>query len=290
MNLFIELNNLSSKYRFYPKKGSGIHFITDKELIKKIIFFLELKKSDKVLEVNGSEFFVAREIEKKSSLTVLEEKKGLTEMLKKELSKTKLVSSFSEINSNKSFSFVSAADSGESFLELLFFDFELMVLLLQKEFSQKILAEPGFSDYSALTVMTDTFFEVNKIVQVNSDSFFPRTSSDFVLIKFKKKKNKIKNKKDFFEFVKALFRFKNRVFFVALPKALQLMKLDKTTKNKILKNAEKTEFNENNFFRKKFNQTAFLEKRQAAKKQKFNQKIYLLETIDFVELFNLLSK
>lgn len=269
MNLFIELNNLALKYRFYPKKGSGIHFITKKELIKKIISLLELNKSDKVFEANAGEFFIAREISKNSSLTAFEKRKELIPLLKKELPEIKFFSSdflsFSgKLNQKKCFSFLSLDNPNEFFLKLLSFDFKLMILLLQKEFSQKILAEPGFKEYSALTVFADTFFELKEAIEVKPDSFYPRTSSDFFLIKFKRKKKiKIKNKKEFFEFVKALFRFKNRVFFVAIKKALPLMKLNKKTRNKM---------------------------KSKIKEIEFNKKLYLMETEDFVELFNLLAK
>ncbi len=263
MNLFDELNNLSSKYRFYPKKGSKTHFIIDSELIQRIISFAELKKSDKVLEVNAGEFFIARKISKKSSLIAFENRKELIFLLEKELSLkvNSLFLSAKKINSNKCISFLSSDNSTEIFVKLLFFDLNLMVLILQKDFSARIFSEPGFADFNALTVLTKTFFEIELKEKINPDSFFPRTSSDFFAVKFKKKKTKIKNKKDFFEFVKALFRFKNRSFNSALIKAVPLMNLDNKTKNKIIFKAKETDFKE---------------------------KIYLMNPKNFVELFNFL--
>jgi len=269
MDLFIELNNLISKYRFYPKKGSGLHFAVRNSLVKEVIALADLNKSDKVLEVNAGEFFFARKLSEKAFLTAFEERKELIKLLEKELKGIKLISSsfvsFSgKINSNKCVSFISSGNSGEIFLKLLEFDFDLMVLLLHKDFSERILAEPGFSDYGFLSVLSDLLFETTEVIQVKPNYFFPPTSGDFFLIKFiKRKKIRIKNKKDFFEFVKALFRFKNRVFPSALSKALPLMNLDKKTKNKIKEKMSETEFNE---------------------------KVYLMEPEDFLQLFNKLTK
>jgi len=268
MNLFIELNNLVLKYRFYPKKGSGIHFVKKESLLEEILRLSNLKKSDKVLEVNAGEFFIAREISKKASLTAFEQRTELIPLLKKELPKINLINasfvSYSKkLNVNKCVSFFSSGNLSDNFSKLFYFDFDLMVLLLPKEFAEKILAEPGFVDYGFAGVLTDSFFEVIEVVEVQSDYFFPPTSGEFCLIKLKKNKVKLKNKKEFFEFVKILFRFKNRVFVSALTKALPLMKLDEKTKSKIKKKLNEIEF---------------------------NQKVYLMESSEFIELFSELIK
>ncbi len=267
MNLFLELNNLILKHRFYPKKGSGIHFIIKEKLINEILLMLNLKKSDKVFEVFAGEFFTARKILIKANLKVYEKRKELIPLIKNELTKAELIPLFDfskKINSNKCFSFVPQKDSSETFFKLLFFDFDLIVLLLHKDFSEKVLAEPGFVEYNFLSVLTDCFFEIKEVTEVKPNFFFPPTSGDFFLIKLtKRNKTKIKNKKDFFEFVKILFRFRNRTFVSALSKAVPLMKLNKKIKEKIKKNAVKTDFSE---------------------------KIYLMETKDFIELFSFLTK
>lgn len=265
MDLFLELNNLILKHRFYPKKGSGIHFIIKEKLINEILALLDLKKSDKVFEVFAGEFFAARQISAKAKLKVFEKRKELIPLIKNELPKAELILNFPEkINANKCFSFIPQKDSSENFFDLIFFDFDLMVLLFHKDFAEKILAEPGFVDYNVISVLTDCFFEIKEVIEVKSNCFFPAVSGDFFLIKLtKKNKTKIKNKKDFFEFVKILFRFKNRTFISVLSKAIPLMKLNKKTKEKIKKNAFKTDFSE---------------------------KIYLMETRDFVELFSLLTE
>ncbi|MFH1663398.1 MAG: rRNA adenine N-6-methyltransferase family protein [archaeon] len=270
MDFFVELNNLFSKHRFYPKKGSGMHFVVKKQVLSEVLVLSELNKSDKVLEVNAGEFFIARKLSETTAfLTAFEERKELVLMLEKELPKINLMpfsfASFSKkIDANKCVSFLPSGSSGEIFLKLLLTDFDLMVLLLQKDFAEKILALPGFSEYGFLSVLADCFFEVKEVIQVKPDSFFPPVSNDFFLIKFSGKKLAgIKNKKDFSEFLKALFRFKNRVFVSALTKAIPLMNLDQKTKNKMEERLKEIEFNE---------------------------KVYLMESQDFIELFVLLTK
>ncbi len=264
MNLFAELNNLSFKYRFYPKKGSGLHFILDEKLLDQIIFFSELKKSDKVIELLAGEFFLARKISFKAKLIPLEERKDLIKLLESEFQKTKIHSLdfLSKTNANKCVSFL-PLNASNSVTKLFFLDLELIVLLLQRDLTEKMLAEPGFSEYSFLSVLTQAFFELKESFTVKPTSFFPPVSSDFVLIKLKKKKTKIKDKKLFAEFVKALFRFKNKSFLSALNQAIPLMDLSEKTKQKLLKKSSEIEFNE---------------------------KVYLMETEDFTELFLILFK
>jgi 16S rRNA (adenine1518-N6/adenine1519-N6)-dimethyltransferase len=265
MNLFIELNNLVSKYRFYPKKGSGTHFIIKEKLIEEILALLEFKEKDSVAEFFAGEFFVARKLSNKK-LEAFEERKGLIPLLEKEL-KIKPVSFLSfkgKIKSNKCFSFLPPGTSNEVIPKIMLSDFELIVLLLQKDAAEKILAEPGFSDYSFLSVFSDAFFEAKEVIEIKPDFFFPSVSGNYFLVKFiKKKKTRIKNKEEFLEFVKALFRFKNRVFISALGKAIPLMKLNKKTKEKIKKKIHSV---------------------------KFNEKVYLTETTDFISLFNFLTE
>ncbi|MBU2477099.1 hypothetical protein KKG83_06530 [Candidatus Micrarchaeota archaeon] len=264
MNLFIELNNLVSKYRFYPKKGSGTHFIIKEKLIEEILLFLEFKKNDSIAELFAGEFFVARKLSH-ARLEVFEERKQLIPLLENELKiKSDSFLSFKgKIKSNKCFSFFPPGTSNEVIPKILVLDFDLIVFLLQKDAAEKILAEPGFSEYSFLSVFSDAFFEAKEVTEVKPDFFFPSVSGNYFLVKFiKKNKTRIKNKEEFLEFIKALFRFKNRVFISALSKAIPLMKLNRKTKQKIKKKIHSV---------------------------KFNEKVYLMETTDFIELFNELT-
>lgn len=55
-------------------------------------------------------------------------------------------------------------------------------LLFQREFAMRLAGRPGTGDYSSLSVVAQTFFSVEKLLDVSPDVFFPRpeVSSTFL--------------------------------------------------------------------------------------------------------------
>ena len=231
MSLFNELQNLMAKHGFRPNRKLSQNFVVNEALIQKLINLANLKKDDTVLEVGPGTGFLSREllnhcrviaVELDQSLcTLLEEElppKGLT-LICEDFLKAKLP------KFNKVVSLPPYCQSSPIMLKLFLLDFELAVLVLQKEFAEKILAEPGFDQYSALSVLIQHSFDLKAGQIVSPASFFPRPreESRVLILEAKKPSPLVNDREGFSLFVKTLFRFRNKNFKNAIEKSKQFL-------------------------------------------------------------------
>lgn len=59
-----------------------------------------------------------------------------------------------------------------------------VVLMVQKEVADRLVAAPGTKDYGALTVFARAAFRVERVLVVRAGSFFPRPEVDSAVVKF----------------------------------------------------------------------------------------------------------
>jgi 16S rRNA (adenine1518-N6/adenine1519-N6)-dimethyltransferase len=96
---------------------------------------------------------------------------------------------------------------------------DMMVFMVQKEVAERMVAKPGGKDYGALSVAVQFYSEPSIIFNVSPDSFVPRPNVDSTVIKlnvYKEPIVDIKSKKMFFKTVKAAFGQRRKT----LPNAL----------------------------------------------------------------------
>ncbi|MDD5054311.1 MAG: 16S rRNA (adenine(1518)-N(6)/adenine(1519)-N(6))-dimethyltransferase RsmA [Candidatus Nanoarchaeia archaeon] len=114
------------------------------------------------------------------------------------------------------------------------------VLLYQKEFAQRLISLPGTKDYSRLTVLAK-YLSIPKIrLIVSKNDFCPVPKVDSALVEFTPLKKKYDEK--FFNFIKSIFKFKNKSVKNALICSRRdwSSELDKRKiKEKISKNSDK---------------------------------------------------
>ena len=140
-------------------------------------------------------------------------------------------------------------------------------LVFQKEFAEKLLAEPGFEDYTTISVITQYFCEPEILFMVESNAFFPQPQGFSACVKLKSKKRfgDVSDEKKFIRFIKDVFRYKNKTLSNALQLCVPLLQKELGIDKETLK--------------KKISGLKFKD-----------QKVYLLEVEEFVELFLHLSK
>jgi len=268
MHLTEELNNLMAKYHFRPERKFNQYFLVDEEILDKILQELELKKEDCVVEIDAKTGFLAKKLQEKSFLSIIEQDEKLSEMLEKELDKKTEIIKDKLLNAgfekyNKVVSILPNS-SNKELMKILFKEkLNLAVIVFQKAFAEKLLAFPGYKEYSAMTVLTNYFTELNEIAKIEPYSFFPNPNTISIIIKFKfeKKHGTTENEKKFIHFVEEVFRHKNKKIRNSLTQSFSLNKKDQEKIDNIL---SKTEVEE--------------------------KKVMQLETKEFVELFNKLEK
>jgi len=86
-------------------------------------------------------------------------------------------------------------------------DFEKAVVMLQKEFALRLVAEPDEDDYSRLTVMAQAKADVELLGEVTREHFDPQPQVDSILVLLKRKTKPVPLDADL---VNALFQHKNQ--------------------------------------------------------------------------------
>jgi len=87
-----------------------------------------------------------------------------------------------------------------------------IVLTLQKEFAQRLVAEKGTTQYGALTLYVDCYFDVTKKFAIPARFFTPSPKVNSVVVVFEKKRPiiTINDEEKFFAFVNGIFRYRRK--------------------------------------------------------------------------------
>ncbi len=269
MELFSELNELMVKYRFKPERKFAQHFVIDEALIQRMISLAELKKNDTVLEIGAGTGFLTRELQKHCLTKAIEFDENLFQLLQDNLQKQNLElfqGDFLQLDAGKYNKVVSLPPytiSRELVYNILEHGFDIAVLVMQREFLHKLVAEPGFFEYCALSVFTQYKAVPELLDTISPNAFFPKPNAFSSIIKLtaKKRFGRVKEEKKFKLFLQQLFRYKNKNLRNALkmsfPFAQKELKITQKDFDKALKKLDCLE-----------------------------EKVYLLETKKFVDVFN----
>ncbi len=184
-----------------PKKRLGQHFLSDKNIITKIIRAAELKDGERVLEIGpGRGALTTALIEAGADLIAIEFDSSLIDGLNKcfgPSGRFRLIHAdavkipFQEV----------LADGGEAskvkvvanlpynisgpILAKFVEDralFSSMTIMLQKEVADRLLAEPSTKDYGALTIIVRAFMTVRRAFNVPPSCFIPPPKVDSTVI------------------------------------------------------------------------------------------------------------
>lgn len=88
---------------------------------------------------------------------------------------------------------------------------DAMVLMFQKEVAQRIRAQKSTEDYGMLSVVAQTFWEIERVTDASGGDFYPPPKVNSRVLKFQKKASDIRNRKKFLELVKTAFSQRRKV-------------------------------------------------------------------------------
>ncbi|PIU21254.1 MAG: hypothetical protein COT15_03205 [Candidatus Diapherotrites archaeon CG08_land_8_20_14_0_20_34_12] len=239
--LFKELTDLINKFHISHYENRQF-FITDSELIKKIAEELNVSEKDSVLIV-GTNPFLMRTLQNAKKIFVFEEEENLQNMINAE--KLKNVNLINDIEGIQKQNFgkilILKSIENEFIVELLKTKFKIGLLIAPISLSNRLTAFPGLTNYTQLPVIVQSYCNVEEKMKINSEVFFPKPQDQHVMIKLIAKKTvRIEEKQHdlFYEFLKTIFRFKNKDLTKALGLCIQEMCKNnkKLNKEKILKN------------------------------------------------------
>lgn len=211
------------------KKKFGQNFITDKNLIEKIVSYGNISKNDLVIEVGpGMGALTTYLVDKSKYVLIYEIDKSLESILNEKLygydNYSLIIEDFLNVDVKKEIDkysyekliFISnlpyyiTTPIIKKFIESNVF-LDRMVVMVQEEVANRFSAKTGSRDYGSLTVYLNAYYDVSKVKKVNRNLFYPKPNVDSAVVLLKKKEiiNIIDH--DYFQkLVRDSFQFKRK--------------------------------------------------------------------------------
>tara|TARA_B100000900_G_scaffold250068_1_gene212981 strand:- start:12 stop:797 length:786 start_codon:yes stop_codon:yes gene_type:complete len=189
------------------KKSLGQNFLTDKNILEKIINITNIKNKT-VLEIGPGTGNLTSYILKKNpkKIFVIEKDNDLAITLKNKfndqiiiinddvlkIDETKLFNDKVVVFGNLPYN-ISTEILNKWIINLKNnFWFECLILMFQKEVADRIIAEFNTSNYGRLSIICNWKLNINKICDIRPESFYPKPKVDSSLLFFYPKENFIK--------------------------------------------------------------------------------------------------
>ena len=203
-------------------KNLGQNYLIDKNKRDQIINFGNINKDDVILEIGTGIGTLTIELAKKAKKVIaIEQDSNICKILAKRL-KDEKIDNVELINDdalnvefpkfNKIISNLPYQISSPITFKFLDYDFDLAILMYQKEFADRMNGEVGTKNYSRLSTMLYFKCDVEKLTDVSAESFIPKPKIDSSVVKLTPKENKISHEdfKVYSKFTKALFQHRNK--------------------------------------------------------------------------------
>jgi 16S rRNA (adenine1518-N6/adenine1519-N6)-dimethyltransferase len=224
---------------FKFKKSLGQNFLIDKNIVKKIIESSDIKAQDIILEIGPGDGFLTQFLfEKAKKIISVEIDKRLYENLRVKfkdkkniefLNKDILKLDFSRLENKPNMVVANIPYNITSEIIFKCLDnyemFEKIVLMMQKEVAERIVAGPDNKIYGILSVVCQTFWDIEKCINVPRTVFIPKPKVDSIVLKFTQKKEgfyKTINKEKFIKLVRIGFNYRRKTLINNLKKVLDI--------------------------------------------------------------------
>ncbi|MEM2947993.1 MAG: 16S rRNA (adenine(1518)-N(6)/adenine(1519)-N(6))-dimethyltransferase RsmA [Candidatus Anstonellales archaeon] len=205
------------------KKSLGQSFLKNRSILEREANLAEIENK-KVLEIGSgdgrlSEILLSR---KPKKLFLVELDKELVELLKNKFEGKDNVGIISgdflklrPFKVDVIFGNIPYYISSKIIFRLLDWEFKEAVLMVQKEFGEKMVAKPGEKNYGRLSVTSQICFEVKKGFVISKENFFPKPKVDSIVMVLKKKRKLTEWEE---KLIRELYAHKNKTVENALKK------------------------------------------------------------------------
>ena len=249
--------DILNENRIKLNKNLGQNYLIDKNKRDQIINFGNINKEDVILEIGTGIGTLTIELAKKAKKVIaIEQDENICKILAKRL-KDEKIDNVELLNEdalnvefpkfNKIISNLPYQISSPITFKFLDYDFDLAVLMYQKEFANRMNGKVGTKNYSRLSAMLYFKCDVEKLTDVSSESFIPKPKIDSTVVKLTPKENKISEEdfKIYSKFTKALFQHRNKKIRNALIDSRHVItKLDKKEIRKCMNEIEDEKLNQ----------------------------------------------
>ncbi|MGL4367695.1 MAG: 16S rRNA (adenine(1518)-N(6)/adenine(1519)-N(6))-dimethyltransferase RsmA [Brevinemataceae bacterium] len=214
------IKHILSNNNLYLSKSRGQNYLINQQTAKKITDVLpDLKENQMYFEVGTGLGALTVLLVERGTTISLEIDKGIYQTVQQNFNHENLIHkhedflSWNEENVNTEYIFISnlpysiSGEAVKKFIECR--QFQMGIVMLQKEFVDRMLASAGTSNYGPLSVISQTFLSIENQFSVGKGNFFPEPSIDSIVIKLYKKNINI-NQKEFSFFIKQCFHAKRK--------------------------------------------------------------------------------
>ncbi len=174
-------------------KRKGQNYLIDSNILSKIVDYAELSSDDTVLEIGAGIGTLTIPLAKHAQKVIaMEQDQKIAAVLEKRLQDLNILNvevlvadavkidfpPFNKVVSNLPYKISSPIT-----FKLLEYDFDFAVLMYQLEFAERMVAKPGDSNYSRLSLMLHFCAEVEMLFEVSKYAFFPNPKISSAVIK-----------------------------------------------------------------------------------------------------------
>ena len=208
-----------------PKKSLGQNFLTDNNIINKILKIGNINQNKTVLEIGPGYGSITNAILSKNpkKIYIVEKDKDIFQYLKSNinyLNKIKIINEdFLKINENKIidqnvivYGNLPYNISTQILAKLIQVKkwppwYETLIFMFQEEVADRIIGEKNSSSFGRLSVLCNWRLDIKKHFNVSASCFSPKPRVNSTVLSFKPKKNKynIKNPKNLEKITRILF-------------------------------------------------------------------------------------
>lgn len=203
------------------KKSLSQNFLNDNNLAERLAKYAGIFSSETVLEIGPGHGIITRALALRAGkLIAVEKDRLLAERLEeKNFPNTKIIcadvlnfdfSLADKIVANIPFKISSAI------LEKIFDSKKPAVLILQKEFAERLIAKAGERNYSKLSVAAQFFSDCKILEKISAKKFQPAPRVDAAVVRIIPKEPLFETNEKFWKIVDALFRHKKKIVRAAL--------------------------------------------------------------------------
>jgi len=211
------------------KKSLGQNFLTDQNIIDKIVSIIEIKNKS-ILEIGPGTGNLTKNILKKNpkKILLIEKDYDLAQLLKENLSSDVLIinKDVLKVDENKLddeiltvFGNLPYNISTEILCKWILnikdknFWFDYLILMFQKEVADRIIADFNTKNYGRLSILSNWKLDIKKIFDVKPSSFFPKPKVDSSILLIKPKLNffEIKNSNNLEKLTRFFFMHRRKM-------------------------------------------------------------------------------
>lgn len=187
-----------NKYNIRLNRKKGQNYLVNRDIVHKILDNAKLSSDDIVLEIGpGLGTLTIPMSAEARKIIAVEQDHRIATVLKKILNKSGISNvevlvadatkmGFPEFN--KVVSNLPYQISSPITFKILKHDFEFAILMYQLEFAERMVAKPGDSNYSRLSLMTNYCADVEMLFHVPREDFHPQPRISSAVIKLKPNK------------------------------------------------------------------------------------------------------